>query len=85
MDRSTSEIQAFQLKSAEMSDVLGCGILNVRHVSVVQHKAIHFLHFQYFIAAKHSQYAKVMVKICKTSIFYGCRALVKTHSTGQHL
>lgn len=44
MDRSTSEIQAFQLKSAEMSDVLGCGVLNVSgHVSVVQHKAIHFL------------------------------------------
>lgn len=44
MARSTSEIQAFRLKSAEMSDVLGCGVLNVSgHVSVVQHKAIHFL------------------------------------------
>lgn len=40
---STSKIQVSQLKSADMSDVLGHEILNISgHVLVVQHKAINF-------------------------------------------
>lgn len=41
--RSAQQIQAFQLKSADMSDVSGHGILNISgRVSGGQHKAINF-------------------------------------------